>query len=260
MTETTDSGDLPFSRRILLVEDTPINQVLVKKMLCHLNQQVETADNGAEALEMIGRDHFDLVLMDIQMPVMDGITATRKIREMGRRMPVLALSAYTMENNQQDSIAAGCNEFLPKPIKKCQLREALLRWLDKDEPIPFHRTESIPSSQSDGDRQQAVIHSTLLAEDPEMEPLVVDYVQNLPGTLHRLEENLARADEESLAQGAHRLKGTGGGFGYQQLTDLAAQLEKEALAGEPEACGRIIPRLRETLSRIELGLKAPGRS
>ena len=133
MVAQAECRTLAFTRKILLVEDTPINQVLVQHLLDRLNQRVVTVENGAEALERIQQEHFDLVFMDIQMPVMDGLTATRRIRDLGLDLPILALSAYTHPVNQAEALSSGCNEFLCKPVRGSAIEAALLRWFGPDQ-------------------------------------------------------------------------------------------------------------------------------
>jgi CheY-like chemotaxis protein len=108
-------------RRILLVEDNPVNQRVAQRMLQKLAAEVTIANNGAEALERIAESAFDAVLMDCQMPVMDGFTATRRIRELerasgrGKRLPIIALTANVMSEDRENCIAAGMDAHLANP-------------------------------------------------------------------------------------------------------------------------------------------------
>lgn len=113
--------------RILLVEDNPVNQLVAKGMLAKLGCQVQLATQGAEALELLAREEFDLVLMDCNMPVMDGYEASRRIRQSGRwpELPIVALTANAMPEERERCRAAGMNDYLAKPFR----REELLAWL-----------------------------------------------------------------------------------------------------------------------------------
>jgi PAS domain S-box-containing protein len=106
---------------VLLVEDTPDNQNLVKILLANVGASVSIANNGVEGVDRALRGHFDVVLMDIQMPKMDGITATRKLRSLGYRPPILALTAHALKEEQARSLEAGCNDHLTKPINRWEL-------------------------------------------------------------------------------------------------------------------------------------------
>src|SRR3984957_1377130 len=124
--------------RILLVEDNPVNQRVAQRLLQKLAADVTLANNGAEALERIEESVFDAVLMDCQMPVMDGFTATRRIREMerrdgrARRLPIIALTANVMSADRESCIAAGMDAHLGKPIEPAQLIDCLSRYLKPD--------------------------------------------------------------------------------------------------------------------------------
>ena len=127
--ETAPSENL----KILLVDDAPDNVLLVKAYLSHTSYDVDVAENGAIAVEMFKRKTYDLVLMDIQMPVMDGHTATRQMREWEREQGcragvILALTAHSLEADRQKSLAAGCNAHLTKPIKMDVLLDAIERY------------------------------------------------------------------------------------------------------------------------------------
>ena len=117
--------------KVLIVEDNFINQEVVKGLLDRVKIHHETAENGQRATELIETSSFDLVLMDIQMPVMDGYQATQKIREAGFNIPIIALSANAMTEDRKQSLKAGMNDHLAKPIKPQELYQTLLKWLKK---------------------------------------------------------------------------------------------------------------------------------
>jgi CheY-like chemotaxis protein len=120
-----------YSGRVLLAEDNPTNQFVMSKLLRDLGLDVDLAENGAEALERIREHDYDLVLMDVQMPEMDGLDATRAIRGMParNRLPVVALTANAFTEDRDRCYAAGMNGFLPKPVDPQALRAELDRWL-----------------------------------------------------------------------------------------------------------------------------------
>jgi two-component system sensor histidine kinase/response regulator len=118
-------------RRVLLVEDNESNRDLASELLADLGIQVIIAVNGREGADRVTAEAFDLVLMDIQMPVMDGLTATKLIRaeERFRRLPILAMTAHDRREDREQSLDAGMNEHLTKPINPNMLRDALRRWM-----------------------------------------------------------------------------------------------------------------------------------
>ncbi len=118
--------------RILLVEDNEINQEIALEMLKHMGVQVTVANNGAEGLKMFEKETFDLILMDIQMPVMDGLTATRKIRQssspLAQSIPIIAMTAHAMSGDKEKSLGAGMNDHITKPINFNELQQILHTW------------------------------------------------------------------------------------------------------------------------------------
>lgn len=128
----SDSRGLPTgdrSWRILVAEDNQINQIIVVRMLERLGAQVDIVMNGQEAVDQIGQKNYDLILMDCQMPVMDGYDATRKIRSTGRAIPIVAMTANALAGDREKALEAGMNDYITKPLDKEIMREVLTRWL-----------------------------------------------------------------------------------------------------------------------------------
>jgi two-component system, sensor histidine kinase and response regulator len=126
------SGPAFQDRRVLLAEDNPINQKVARALLGKLGCQVELASNGRDAVALAGNGAFDLILMDCQMPVMDGFEATREIRALGGaagHVPIVALTASAMTGDREHCLASGMNDYLTKPVDLDQLRSCLGRWL-----------------------------------------------------------------------------------------------------------------------------------
>jgi len=117
---------------VLLVEDEPVNQEVARDLMAEIGLQVETADDGMAALEMLDRGIYDLILMDIQMPRMNGIEATRAIRARpdGGSVPILAMTANAFEDDRRQCMACGMNDFVAKPVDPTVLFSRLLKWLD----------------------------------------------------------------------------------------------------------------------------------
>ncbi|WP_193244983.1 response regulator, partial [Vibrio navarrensis] len=118
-----------------VVEDTQSNQMVIKLLLSKLGHKVFMANNGSEAIEFIGRDEvsLDMVLMNVSMPVMDGLTATRTLRSNGFQVPIVALTAHALESDRQDCLESGMDSFIAKPVRKHELESVIQT---------FHRVES----------------------------------------------------------------------------------------------------------------------
>ncbi len=133
--EAVTAAEKQLRGRVLLVEDHPVNQQVARRLLERLGLKVEMAGNGAEALDKINAQHFDLVLMDCQMPVLDGYSATRRLREREQRetlprLPVIAMTAHAMAGDRERCLDSGMDDYLTKPLDRALLAETLQRWLD----------------------------------------------------------------------------------------------------------------------------------
>ena len=131
VTEKTSPSKALKDLKILLVDDSPDNRMLISLYLTKEEALVTQAFSGAEAIELAMREHFDVVLMDIQMPILDGHQTTRKLRELGYRMPIVALTAHAMKEEREKAKQSGFTEFLTKPINRVELVEVLKRFLPR---------------------------------------------------------------------------------------------------------------------------------
>jgi CheY-like chemotaxis protein/anti-sigma regulatory factor (Ser/Thr protein kinase) len=129
---------IPKGLRILLAEDNSVNQMVFQRMLLRLGCEVLTAKNGQEALEIVSEKHVDLILMDCQMPVLDGLEATKELRGMGGKfvtLPVIAITASAMNEDREQCFAAGMNDFLSKPLIFASLEEKIVQWCKVAPPV-----------------------------------------------------------------------------------------------------------------------------
>lgn len=214
------------SGRILLVEDNPINQQVAEGLLQKIGMDVEVAANGALALEAVARQRFDLIFMDMQMPVMDGLTATRAIRDMGNATPIVGLTANAFASDRADCLAAGMDDFVSKPVTRAKLEEAIDRSAAKVQPPGDTSAQHHLSTDVDSAQRDALIAE--LGED-QYEELVGHFVRDG----HEL---LAEAGSESGSEASiralHSLKGMARTLGYSAIGDLAAAAELESRGGQ----------------------------
>lgn len=217
---------------VLLVEDNPINQEIAHEMLMQMGLNVQTAMDGVEAVEKVKHQAFDAILMDIQMPNMDGYQATRTIREFNRDVPIIALTAAAMVEDQQKAMSAGMNAHLGKPFESIQLFQVLSRWLKESPKISPNQdhNHSLPTingfdlqkglAQLQGNK---VLYTRLLTKFASQ---LNEQFKPLPNML----KQLATSDDETLWLEAqtlsHGLKGVSGNLGAFHLADLASHIDQ----------------------------------
>jgi PAS domain S-box-containing protein len=234
-TRWTPCADALRGMRILLAEDSIDNQDLLVAVLGGVGAEVQVVENGRLALERAETDIFDVVLMDMNMPEMDGYEATGRLRDRGYQRPILALTANAMSGDCELCLAAGCDAHLAKPIDRKQLIETVAKYAlsrtSRTDPATACPSRAVSSEQSNGIPSQ-------FADDPQLVDILPRFVERLPSQLNALCKAL---EEERLADAerlAHRLKGAGGSYGYPVLSEVAKSLELAARAqdvGEAEA-------------------------
>ena len=218
---STDSGQLIQlpGKHILVVDDSSANRKLIQLVLERARAKVSCATNGVEALELTQRESFDLVLMDMQMPLMDGYAASRELRRRNYEAPVIALTANAMKGDEKKCMDAGCDGFLTKPIKIDFLLATLAERLGlstKKAPVQLPSPRLAPKSASKGR-----IVSELPADDPEFAEVIVEFVERLKERIPRMQQAIDSDREIALRENLHWLRGSGGTAGFPQLTDFA---------------------------------------
>ena len=245
--------DPTFGGRVLMVEDNQVNQRVTERQLTKLGCRVDTAGNGREAVDMGTTLPYDLILMDCQMPVMDGYEATGELRRLGVEVPVVALTANAMQGDREKCLAAGMDDYISKPVQ----REDLLRVL--------HRYLSPPEDEDNEDTGQTGvippinlrrIHG-LSGGDEEFEREIFELFRSESRQyLTALEEAGEKMDREEAARLAHALKGAGGNVGAERFAELALALEKEAKEAAAEELHERVEALRRESERIFAFLEA----
>jgi CheY-like chemotaxis protein/HPt (histidine-containing phosphotransfer) domain-containing protein len=260
----------PDGVRLLVVEDHPLNQEVMKDLLASLGFQFDLAENGEEALARLTSKDYSLVLMDCQMPVLDGYEATRRQRRREHeggldRVPIVAVTAHALADEREKVLRAGMDDFLTKPVQVSSLRQILRRWLadakrfssvpappaapGADETVRDN-VATLPTARSERVAARVLLDTTT-PRSPRMCEL---FVQHSRDDLEFIQEAAAIEDPESVRLRAHRLKGSSYAFGAQRLGDKAAELENLAKRGETnvdETVQELIVTYKETLSALK---------
>ncbi len=237
-----------ISGRVLLAEDVKANQLVAASMLKRMGLSVSIAKNGAEALEIWRNGGIDLILMDCQMPQMDGYEASLAIRneETGRPTPVIALTANAYEENRKRCLRAGMNDFVPKPFQMEQLRSVLKRWLpatNLENATPADASIHQPSLQQLRDN---------LGEDyPEM---LEAYLTSSREILAQIPVAVAQVDAETLERLAHSLKSASANMGARRLSAMADELEQHAANGDFPHAEQFVAKLAAEAQSVEAEL------
>ncbi|WP_018228846.1 PAS domain-containing hybrid sensor histidine kinase/response regulator [Methyloversatilis universalis] len=238
-------------RSVLLVEDNEINQELGIELLRNLGMQVSVADNGREALDQLDRQRFDCVLMDVQMPVMDGLAATLAIRKRPglEDLPVIAMTAGAMEYERAQTRAAGMNDHVTKPVDVDALIDALLRALSGRPPVDTDTSTAGSPSPDDGALLDpgTALHALRGKESTYLRILGL-FLDSADPTLDELRSSRADMNIERLRQLAHRLRGSCGSLGAHALHALSDRLEQACRANETEQAAELAECVATTLS------------
>jgi CheY-like chemotaxis protein len=236
--------------RILLVEDHPVNQRVALRLLQKLAADVVLANNGAEALERIAEGGIDAVLMDCQMPVMDGFTAAARVRErerqegLGKRLPIIALTANVLSEDREHCIAAGMDAHIGKPIVPTQLADCLSRYLgDKRARL---------------DVDVKALHE-ITGGDTEFERELIDtFVASGDKCLREILEALRTSDFDTVGKRAHALKGASANIHAHRLAAAASNLEFAARSNSLREIGSLVQEVKESLQAVNAQLREVG--
>jgi len=236
--------------RILAVEDNLVNQTLVRRMLEKMGHETVIARNGCEALDLLGRETFDVVFMDVQMPVMDGITATGKIREAekvtGVHIPIIAMTAHAMKGDQERCLAGGMDDYIAKPVSSKRIQEMLERM--------FAAAPETPPSPPLAWKRATVLERMDGDEDLLDEVLAI-FLEEYPKTVAQLEEAVSGQKADLLEKAAHSLKGELGYLAAAEVSDIARRLESMGRNHDFNGAAEVLADLERQLTELASAMK-----
>ncbi len=246
--DSPEAADLS-SLSVLLVEDGETNRKLISLMLRRAGAKVTTAENGQVGVQLAARERFDVILMDMQMPVMDGYTAARRLREMQVRVPIIALTAHAMKGDEEKCREAGCSGYLTKPAQAETLLSTVAAAVRAVEKTPSKAAEAASAAPARTLRGPAMV-STLPLDDEEFREIVEEFIARLHEKLAEMDALLEAGNLAELAHSAHWLKGAGGTAGFAPFTEPARRLETAAKQADRERLPKALGELHELADRI----------
>ncbi len=257
----TDEQPSSFNgARFLVVEDYPTNQDVAKYLIESANGIVSVAENGEVALEMFTQGTYDIILMDVQMPKMDGLEATREIRKLphGADIPILGMTANVFEKDKQAFISAGMNDLIPKPLEIRQFHCTVNHWLAPSIP----ENDLLPGINSEGDPQQSDPPHPHVPLDFDAyvarmggnrdiaAGIICGFIEQLPAQLHNIEVAIRNGDLETVDREAHSIKGGALNVFANDLMQTARDLEMNARSASPEHSLGLLEKITQEYERL----------
>jgi len=247
--------------KLLLVEDNPINQEVAKEILGAAGFDIDTRENGIEAIQAVQSTGYDVVLMDIQMPVMDGLAAAERIRALGGRhsqLPIIAMTAHALSGDADKSLAAGMNGHLTKPIDPATVFRELAQWVEPGHRLPAAKAEApaLPTKPmpelpgidvADGLQR-------LNGNCAAYKRILLSFRDKQTGVAERLEQLIHHGEWDEAARLVHTLKGSSGNLGAKQLYESAAALEQGCRDADAAVAEAGFGALRASLVQVIDGL------
>jgi len=272
---------LKFSGRVLVAEDSQSNQVLIKLLLEKLGAQVTMAQDGKEAVQKAISRPFDLIFMDIQMPNMDGLSATKILRQKGLKTAIVALTAYAMRGDDEKCISAGCSDYIAKPIDRKTLLKVIRKYLPKKSETLSQEIDSVKAQAdelsrlcSDGAPQRAKSAETTNEQDNKVP---VDYtaimkaygdediiketakviLKEYPQTIDSLTEAITNRDSKNISHCAHKLKGAARHICAMQLSEGAGRVERAANEKDIDTAASLFGDIKREFEKLMSFLSQP---
>ena len=219
-------------------KDTLTNQELFSIYINKIGPRLTIVNNGKQAVERALNEEFDLILMDMQMPVMDGVEAVSILRDKGCQVPIVALTANAMIEDRERCLAAGFDHFLTKPIQQSELHVKM--------------AEILPVKNEDND-DSAPIRSNIIDKEPELHDIVMRFIAGLPETLHEMKQAAYQRNWEVLTALLHQLVSTSGGLGYPDIVQLTRDIEAHIREQNYDPVDKLLSELVDLSDRITIG-------
>jgi PAS domain S-box-containing protein len=247
-------------RRVLLAEDNRVNRMLVQEILRRVGAECCAVKNGLQALQAIDRERFELLLMDCQMPEMDGFETTRQIREMERagelrgHLPVIAMTANALKGDRERCLQAGMDHYISKPFEPAALLELIGRLFAADVRKPTDHpadgpVTALPPQPDSAPLDRDALLARCMGNLEFAQSLLADFESDLPAKVERIDRHLRQHDAAAVSDSAHSLKGAAGFMAAEPLQTLAAAMEAAGKAGDMAEAAALNDRLSSEARR-----------
>lgn len=251
------------SHLVLVAEDNPVNQKLALAMLRQIGYQCEVVANGSEAVQALSTGSYSAILMDCQMPVMDGYQATRAIRvseDQGARIPIIAMTAAAMEGEQERCLAAGMDDYLSKPVMLGELKAVLDRWIHggpaKDASSDPGQRKDASSLPIDPSRIEELEALSGPGEKNGFEVLAEIFLEDAPRRLSDIRGHLSDGDHSEVKAGIHALRGSAASLGAATLAGYCNDIELMSTTGSLIEVEGLLGRVEREYARVEEALRS----
>ncbi|NOZ08584.1 MAG: response regulator [FCB group bacterium] len=246
------------SIKILLAEDNLINQKVAVKILGNMGFKTKIAENGVEAIRMLGNEEFDLVLMDVQMPELDGLSATRQIRSgtstvLNPEIPIIAMTANAMKGDREKCLQAGMNDYIAKPIDPEKLKHTLQKWNPDNEPIAKSVDVQWEVDKAIFDR--AGLLERLGGDEAFLKEMMVLFLTETPQQIKSIELALEEQEADKTRKIAHALKGASANIGATAVSDAAKELEYAAREDDLSSAQELFAGLQKKFQQLKEALQ-----
>jgi two-component system sensor histidine kinase/response regulator len=249
--------------RILLAEDNITNQQVALGILNKLGLRADAVANGAEVLKALETIPYDLVLMDVQMPVMDGLEATSQIRNpqfpnCNHDIPIIAMTAHALQGDRERFLKAGMNDYISKPVEPQALAQALERWLPQKGQRPKTEGKKAPPLAVQTVFDRAGLMARLMDDENLVRTVIEGFLQDIPQQILTLKRFLEAGDAGAAERQAHTIKGASANVGGEALGQVAGAMEKAAQAGDLAAVAARLPDLEERFAQLKQRMQGEG--